>query len=240
MTKIINVESEINELLEFKEYIINNKKIDEKAKKKAKEKYFQKKKRFILRDDYIIYGVGHHITNLHSFDTEELYNTLLKIPNYKLCSLKFILDSTKLIKKPYVIFFNFLPALLYGLIPVLIKFDGLLNTLSELSGLKLKEIPFIKNIYDDRFYIILGILIALPIVIYLKHFSVPRLFLQVDYIISLIDYIKENSGKDNNNLETEIIEATKITENKARKETLTIKLKNKKAPVKKITSAEND
>lgn len=47
---------------------------------------------------------------------------------------------------------------------------------------------------------------------------------------------KENEllTKNKNNLETEVIEVTKITENKARKETLTIKQKIKKIPTKKI------
>ena len=237
MKNKIDVESEINELLEFKEYIINDKKIDAKAKEKAKEKYNINFKKWLTKNNYIITGVGHHIEKLLSVDTEKLYNSLLMTPEYDLCNLRLILNSSKLMKKPYQNMLKYLPKFLYSLIPTLLTFS-FVDKLSD--NFDWKKNVLLATIYADRFYIILGISISLPIAILVKEFFLPIVNLKLDYIISIIDDVKKSSGKDdgnkdlinnNNNVESEDIEVIKTTENKTRKETLTIKLKNKKAPV---------
>ena len=132
---------------------------------------------------------------------------------------------------------KYLPKFLYSLIPTLLTFS-FVDKLSD--NFDWKKNVLLATIYADRFYIILGISISLPIAILVKEFFLPIVNLKLDYIISIIDDVKKSSGKDdgnkdlinnNNNVESEDIEVTKTTENKTRKETLTIKLKNKKAPV---------
>ena len=138
------------------------------------------------------------------------------------------MESSKITKEPYVRFVRWLPVVLVTLIPV-IFFD------KQIEGLENNEFVkyFLQNIRQFRPYLFILYFILLPISLWGREILLPQSFFTFEYTVTLIDQAIKQKEKEKNKYNeysegVQLIEATKITENKARKETVRIKVENKK------------
>ena len=118
---------------------------------------------------------------------------------------------------------------------------------NELGGVfkNVSEIITVDSVFNSLFNFVFVVFIIIVLIRFFQDVGVKlnaKNLVLLELVNYAIEFNKEREkGKENelltknkNNLETEVIEVTKITENKARKETLTIKQKIKKIPTKKI------
>lgn len=226
--KYEEIKKELDDILELNKYLIDqNLKIDKNTKREMKKEYGMPNDIY-FKSDYLSFGIGYKINKLHKENREELYNVLLTMSEYELSTLKFILKSLKIIREPYVKFIRNLPAVLFILIPVI--FSN--KQIPHLEDVKIFKF-LLDVVRDSKPYLFFMYIILLPVSIWGREILLPQSFFVFDYTITLIDQAIKQKEKEKNKYNeysegVQLIEATKITENKARKETVRIKVENKK------------
>lgn len=247
-----DIENNIDEIIKYKEYLINfNKQLSEEDKKK----YLNKDKVYcwnrVSKADYIFFGVRKNINILRSHSSEDVYYVFKESPAYKLYDLKFILEGLIILREPYKKIIDKLPKFLLSILGF------------QTVGIFIKEewIKWVKNLIENNIeWIIFGGIVLLVISLWGKEVVVKRAMLDIKYFIFLTDKIikeKENDKNKNdtdtklieitktnaNSIESEKIEVIKINENKVKKKIKKKKIKkrieNKKHQLK-TTSTEND
>lgn len=169
----------INKILKTKDYIIfPNQKIDKNEKKEFKK---NSKKFIVTKADYVYLSIIEEIDKIIKFKTEYLYEILSKDHTYVLYDLKFILDSALILRKPYLEFF---------------KFMSNLNGIKSILGLSIIIVLF-NNTLSHPFMEIL-VLILFLISIYIDKILIPKLTLNINYFLFIINMIIKERQEDIN------------------------------------------
>lgn len=198
-----DIENNIDEIIKYKEYLINfNKQLSEEDKKK----YLNKDKVYcwnrVSKADYIFFGVRKNINILRSYSSQDVYHALKDRKVYELYDLNFILEGLLTLREPYIRIIEPLPKYLLGI----------------LTGMLLKKSVFewIQNfIANNIILIIFSMLVLLVISFWGKEVVVKRAMLDIKYFIFLTDKIikEKEKDKDENDIDTKVIEVTKTNAN---------------------------